>query len=108
MIEMYDFFEQLWFTEDMAEAELPNPAELLNKEMLSPFTYAASLGRKAMFQHLLTKKGIIMEWQVLEHRLPLHDDPFLGQQVLEHHGVAVRPTSLSLHPLDELDYIPDW
>eukprot|EP00669_Euglena_mutabilis_P003472 TRINITY_DN14434_c0_g1_i1.p1 TRINITY_DN14434_c0_g1~~TRINITY_DN14434_c0_g1_i1.p1 ORF type:complete len:411 (-),score=190.05 TRINITY_DN14434_c0_g1_i1:195-1427(-) len=36
-----------------------------------------------MFQHLLTKKGIIMEWQF-------------------------GPTSLSLHPLDELDYIPDW
>lgn len=78
LVEMYDYIESLWDQ----HGEKEKPEKLLNRELLSPLTFAASLGQKEMFEHLLEKKGIIMEW---------------------HFG----PTSLSLHPLDELDYIPD-
>eukprot|EP00668_Euglena_longa_P001503 GGOE01001784.1.p1 GENE.GGOE01001784.1~~GGOE01001784.1.p1 ORF type:complete len:1098 (+),score=322.37 GGOE01001784.1:96-3389(+) len=75
--EMYDYVEELWKTKHTDR----DPSLLLNKDLLSPLTYAASLGCKGMFEHLLAKKDTIMEW---------------------HFG----PTSLCLYPLDEVDYLP--
>eukprot|EP00667_Euglena_gracilis_P001966 EG_transcript_1968 len=76
LVEMYDHLLGLWPEDD------PDPARLLNAAQLSPLTLAAKLGQQEMFEALLTKLEVLMEWQYGD-------------------------LAMYLYPLDEVDYIAD-
>jgi len=73
--DMYDRFEALWDSEGHGD-----PSHLLNKELLTPVTLAAKLGKKEMFVHLVEKTKE-RQWEY-------------GNMTLD------------FYPLDELDYVP--